>query len=245
MKTLNRDEFLKGIEAIEAEKPAYRLGGSAADGTCDCIGLIIGALRRGGVSWTGTHGTNYAARCAVENLRRVTAASQLQAGEVVFKAREPGSSRYALPATYRKHADQRDYYHVGVVVSASPLRIVHCTTPTVKRDVKLGSWHYAAALKAVPLTEDTGTAAENGGAESAVQAPEEACPLLRHGARGEAVQRMQALLLQRGEQLPRYGADGVFGSETLTALRRFQAAQGLTADGICGPKTWAALQGTN
>lgn len=244
MKTVKLENFLQNVLTIEAEQPAYRLGGSAADGTCDCIGLIIGALRRGGVSWTGTHGTNYAARCAVEGLRRVTAASQLRVGEVVFKAREPGNSRYALPATYRKHADQRDYYHVGVVVSASPLRIVHCTTPTVKRDTALRSWCYAAALKAVPLESAEGADAP-AEPESVAHASGDDCPLLRYGARGEEVRRMQSLLLRQGRCLPKYGADGVFGSETLTALRRFQAARGLTADGVCGPKTWAALQGTN
>ena len=36
-------------------------------------------------------------------------------------------------------------------------------------------------------------------------------------------------------------ADGIFGSKTKAAVVAYQAAKGLTADGICGPKTWAAL----
>ena len=39
-----RDAFLSAVDAIQAEAPTYRSGGKAADGTCDCIGLIIGAL---------------------------------------------------------------------------------------------------------------------------------------------------------------------------------------------------------
>jgi murein DD-endopeptidase MepM/ murein hydrolase activator NlpD len=35
--------------------------------------------------------------------------------------------------------------------------------------------------------------------------------------------------------------DGDFGANTQKALRQFQQAQGLTADGVAGPKTWAKL----
>ena len=54
-------------------------------------------------------------------------------------------------------------------------------------------------------------------------------------------QVMQALLLTAGEALPKYGADGAFGSETLAALKSFQWKHSLAADGICGPKSWAEL----
>ena len=36
--------------------------------------------------------------------------------------------------------------------------------------------------------------------------------------------------------------DGIIGRNTQAALRAFQKDQGLKADGICGPKTWARLQ---
>lgn len=225
---MNREQFLAGVLTIEAERPAYRLGGSVADGTCDCIGLVIGALRRGGVPWRGTHGTNWAARRAVTGLRQVSSAAQLSPGDLVFKSRAPGEAGYALPATYAKDADSRDYYHVGVVLSVSPLVIVHCTVPTVKRDTRLGVWRHAASLAL--LTEDAPDAAPD------------AEPTLRRGDRGDAVGRMQTLLLARGESLPRYGADGIFGGETEGALRHLQAARGLRVDGICGPLTWNALR---
>lgn len=35
--------------------------------------------------------------------------------------------------------------------------------------------------------------------------------------------------------------DGIYGSKTKQAVAAFQSASGLAADGICGPKTWAAL----
>ncbi len=37
------------------------------------------------------------------------------------------------------------------------------------------------------------------------------------------------------------GDDGVFGSGTSGAVIAFQRSQGLTADGVVGPKTWGAL----
>lgn len=35
--------------------------------------------------------------------------------------------------------------------------------------------------------------------------------------------------------------DGVYGKDTKSAVVAFQKSMGLTADGICGPKTWSAL----
>lgn len=38
--------------------------------------------------------------------------------------------------------------------------------------------------------------------------------------------------------------DGIYGSNTKKGVAAYQSANKLTADGICGPKTWAALIGT-
>ena len=48
--------FREQLETICATKPDYRIGGSGTDGTCDCIGLIIGAVRRFRAlpGWRGT-----------------------------------------------------------------------------------------------------------------------------------------------------------------------------------------------
>ena len=36
-------------------------------------------------------------------------------------------------------------------------------------------------------------------------------------------------------------ADGIFGKNTLRALKDFQLINGLVSDGICGAKTWEKL----
>lgn len=146
---VDRKLFLEKVEEIRREQPKYRKGGDGSDKTCDCIGLIMGALRRAGETWKGTHGSNYAARNQMENLRRVTKASDLEVGEVIYKAFDPMDDNWDLPATYAQDEDQLDYYHVGVITSVEPLIITHCTTPSVKQDYKLGSWAYAGNLKKV------------------------------------------------------------------------------------------------
>lgn len=70
--------------------------------------------------------------------------------------------------------------------------------------------------------------------------------LLRPGSRGEAVRKMQQALLDLGYPLPRFGADGDYGSETAGAVRRFQTDQRRTdstvlVDAIVGPQTMDKL----
>lgn len=143
------NDFLAALEEVADPSPVYRLGGDGSDGTCDCIGLIIGAIRRAGGSWTGIHGSNYAARYEMRELLPVTEAGELNLGDVVYKARTPGQAGYALPERYKNDPDQRDYYHVGVVTAVEPLEITHCTTPGIVRDARLGKWTYRGRLKKV------------------------------------------------------------------------------------------------
>jgi metacaspase-1 len=64
-------------------------------------------------------------------------------------------------------------------------------------------------------------------------------PTLRRGSRGPDVVRLQQQLSAAG--FDPGAADGIFGGRTDAAVRSFQTARGLVADGIVGPKTWAAL----
>jgi hypothetical protein len=66
-------------------------------------------------------------------------------------------------------------------------------------------------------------------------------PLLKYGSEIPAVKTMQQLLLAKGYNLPKYGADGDFGEETEVALKAYQRANNLEVDGKCGANTWGAL----
>ena len=59
------------------------------------------------------------------------------------------------------------------------------------------------------------------------------------GSRGEEVKQIQTVLKDR--QLYTGNIDGIYGAQTEQAVIKFQKQMGLTADGIAGPKTLAAL----
>ncbi len=64
-------------------------------------------------------------------------------------------------------------------------------------------------------------------------------PTIKEGSKGAAVTDAQNALNKKGN----YGltADGVFGAKTKAAVIDFQKKNGLTADGIVGQQTWAKL----
>lgn len=64
-------------------------------------------------------------------------------------------------------------------------------------------------------------------------------PLLGQNASGEDVRTLQYLLNQT--QSANLTVDGEFGANTTAAVKVFQRAHSLTADGIAGAATWSAL----
>lgn len=98
----------------------------------------------------------------------------------------------------------------------------------VKRPLKDGNWKYYG----VPSWIDYG----NGQASTETG---QDLPTLRRGDKGEAVKHwqkyLQMCLLYAGE------IDGEFGSKTEKAVKDWQKAQGLVADGIIGAKSWAKI----
>ena len=63
---------------------------------------------------------------------------------------------------------------------------------------------------------------------------------LYYGVSGTDVMEMQATLRKIGYNPG--PVDGVFGSQTQSAVRRFQRRFNLEADGIVGPMTWHIME---
>ncbi|WP_281281345.1 peptidoglycan-binding domain-containing protein [Pseudalkalibacillus caeni] len=66
--------------------------------------------------------------------------------------------------------------------------------------------------------------------------------VIQYGDRGPGVKRIQEYLIKAGMDLREHGVDGIFGPETLGAVRKFQRMYGLIEDGIVGPNTLGQLK---
>lgn len=133
-------------------------------------------------------------------------------------------------AVYKKKESKMS--HAGMSMGDGAGGVIHCST-TVKRgnvNTDRPAWTHWGIPKGLYTTEELRregiSVADN-------------TPTLRRGNKGEAVEELQALLNAKfGFDLE---IDGDFWKATETAVKEFQKKHGLTADGVVGKKTWAAL----
>lgn len=233
-RTIPVSDYLAAVDEIVDERPAYRLGGDGSDGGCDCVGLTIGAIRRAGGVWPGLHGSNYAARNETRYLLPITDTEALIPGESVCKARAPGEDGYDLPDRYRKDPDRNDYYHWGVVRSAAPLEIVHCTAPDgITVDRRLGRWRYRCGLKRVePLPNEEVNGMTEGTQTATVRASSGTTVNLRKTPGGDLLTRVPV-----GETVTVTETRGewsriAYSNREGWMMSRFLDASGDAADGV-------------
>ena len=191
---MNAVEFVNRVIENKARVNRYLLGGDGTGGGCDCIGLIIGALRLGGLKWTETHGSNYAARYEMRMLDKIGSKSDLAVGHIVYKAKKQGESGWSLPSRYFTHTDTNDYYHVGVVTGTEPLEITHCTGVEggIKVDSSVGNWTHYGELQSVSYGDDAPLIMSkyivNGGKLALRQGASTGAPLIMYMRDGAEVQ---------------------------------------------------------
>ena len=152
--------YVANVNSVYNHKPKYVLGHDTFE-ECDCIGMTKRGLKMAGDPANGLSGTNYAARYTIKNLKKIQSVSDLKVGDVVLKGRpyDPNDS-YPLPAKYLKggslyNGDTTNYVHIGPVTKINPLEITHMTSPTAKKDTKLGKWNYFGQLPQVSYTEES------------------------------------------------------------------------------------------
>jgi uncharacterized protein YraI len=152
--------FLEALDSIVDKNPTYRTGGSGKDGTCDCVGMIIGAMqivdKRAKFP---LHSSNYFARKRMSTLAKTQDAEPLP-GMAVYKAREDTgelNERYKNPRSQYYNGSLLDYYHVGVVRSTEPMLIYHCTrggrADGIVADRSLNGWTHIGRLSDIDYAE--------------------------------------------------------------------------------------------
>ena len=67
---------------------------------------------------------------------------------------------------------------------------------------------------------------------------------LKQGSSGSDVKKLQQTLIEKGYDVGGTGADGVFGKNTLAAVKQYQKDNGLAVDGIAGKNTLGSLYST-
>lgn len=146
--------FVAKVRTIADRNPTYRTGGVGKDGTCDCIGLVMGAMYELGHKKYDLHSSNYFARYQMQTLKKVYE-KDLAVGQILYRSRKDGgqlNARYQAGGRYY-NGDKLDYYHAGVVTRVNPLEIIECTESGYISGIVISSdakkWQYAGELKDV------------------------------------------------------------------------------------------------
>lgn len=226
----------KNLEAKYKSDPAryedYKL--SAVYGSkwighevADCSGLVKWALNKLGLKGI-YHGSNSQFNKNCIKTGKIEKGVKIPVGALIFTGSE-GS-----------------HNHVGVLTTETCVTEAQGTNKgVVHTPLSNKKWTYWGLVKGI----DYMAAGKN---ETSAKEPipdEVTIPLslnltlstLRKGDKGNEVEFLQKTLMDKGEKLPKYGADGDFGNETLKAVKSYQKKNGLVVDGIVGPKTWHSL----
>ena len=209
-------------QTTDSDRKSARQYGSKWIGhtVADCSGLFSWAFKQlGGYMYHGsnTMGDKYC-----------TAKGELKKGKRDDgKELKPGTAIFTHSTERRGHVGL--YIGDGWVIEASGT-----INGVIKSKITISKWVEWGELKGVDY--------ENAG-QDVITDPEENMTYgtIRKGDKGPVVKYAQQLLMDKGFALPKYGADGDYGSETVSAVKAFQKANGLNADGVIGKNTWAKL----
>lgn len=185
----------------------------------DCAGLCRWAAKKHGIAIHS--GSNLIWNCDLKEKGALTDGMELPEGALVFTG------------TKEKKPHVGTYTGNGLVTEASGAK-----AGVIQSNLHGGKWKWWGLEKGVEYDSPAPAPDPDPQPEPT---PTEKKPTLRKGNRNQYVKQMQEKLAELGYDLGICGIDGDFGTATEAAVKKFQRDHGLTADGICGPKTWAAL----
>lgn len=178
----------------------------------DCSGLFSWAFRKlGGYMY---HGSDTMFR------KYTTASGKLSKGK-----RTDGETLKPGTAVFIWKTLKQKYTHVGLYIGGDTVIEAAGTIDGVITSKASKKWTHWGELKGVDYSGPV----------------PEVKPTLKKGSKGDLVKQLQEQLISLGYDLGKWGADGDFGSATLAAVKAFQKANGLTADGVVGVSTWEKL----
>lgn len=192
----------------------------------DCSGLVKDIGSKLGLKGI-YHGSNSQFNKNCVKTGKIVKGQKISIGALIFTGNEVG-----------KHN------HVGILTSATCVTEAQGTIKgVVHTPLSNKKWTYWGLLKGLEYDFIPGEAVKDEIPDSCTipVTVDMTLKTLRKGNEGDGVVMLQKLLIEHGEKLPKYGADGDFGGETLRAVKSFQKKHGLVVDGIVGPKTWAEL----
>ena len=214
-------------ETTDANRESGRKYGSKWIGhtVADCSGLFAWAFKLlGGYMYHGSN-TMWDKYCTSK-------------GELIKGKRDDGKELKPGTAIFTHNTKTGKRGHVGLYIGDGwVIEASGTINGVIKSKITISKWVEWGELKGVDYER---------AAADIITDPEEHTTYgtIRKGDKGPVVKYAQQLLLDRGYKLPKYGADGDFGSETVAAVKAFQKDWGLTQDGIIGPRTWEKLRST-
>lgn len=188
----------------------------------DCSGLFSWAFKSlGGYMYHGSN-TMWSKYC--------TAQGKLNNGK-----RDDGQTLKPGSAVFMCKKNSNDFYHVGLYIGNGDVIEAKGTVDGVKKS-KVSIWTHWGELKGVNYSDtpiESNKQTELGG-----RLLKKTYPCME----GNDVKQLQTKLNALGYSCG--GVDGLFGTKTENALKRFQQDKGLTVDGIFGPDCLVILNST-
>ena len=193
-------------------------------GECDCSSLVIHALKEAGFdTGNATYTGNLSAALVARGWQRIIPNGKPQVGDILLN----------------------DVHHVAAFVGNGRLAQASIDERGRASGGQAGDQANETNVKAY-YNYPWNAYLRYVGSQAAYGPNQSSSPNLNpNNYSDDYVHDIQAYLVKAGFSVGPSGVDGSLGNDTFNAIKAYQKAKGLTVDGIPGPETLKALQGTS